>query len=175
MFLATQACTNFINECMHEPSYDVFSSMKKLLKRKIDIHSFLRFCKPATPFLKNKTFAVNKTVVCAMPDTAGLDEIMEAEAMEYQTEEEEEKGSLAMGDDNPQQNAPKKHGWMRTMLKLKDKRLRQNNSQRRNSFRTQSFPALRPRYFIEPRPMPALPDDSGDSLPAARATYREDQ
>ena len=59
-----------------------------------------------------------------MPDTAGLDEIMEVEAMEYQTEEEEEKGSLAMGDDNPQQNAPKT--WMDAHdAKLKDKQPKQ--------------------------------------------------
>ena len=42
-----------------------------------------------------------------MPDTAGLDEIMEAEVLSIRLREEEEKGSLAMGDDNPQQNAPK--------------------------------------------------------------------
>ena len=33
-FLDSQACTNFINECMHEPSYDVVFFNEKIVEKK---------------------------------------------------------------------------------------------------------------------------------------------
>ena len=159
-FLDTQACTNFINECMHEPSYDVVFFNEKIVEKK-NRSRWVISRKPATPFLKNKEFAVSKTVVCAAPDGSGLEVLRRGE-----DEEEEDEGSE--GEEEGEKGEEESSGCT-TPRSARRSHRRHEGRKRRQKLRSQSFPALRPAFFIDPRPTPQLPDDGGDALSSLHA------
>jgi len=169
-FLDTQACTNFINECMHEPSYDVVFFNEKIVEKK-NRSRWVISRKPATPFLKNKEFAVSKTVVCAAPDGSGLEELRRGEdddEEEDEGSEGEEEGEKGEQGEKGEKGEEKSSGCT-TPRSARRSRRRNEGRKRRQNLRSQSFPSLRPAFFIDPRPTPQLPDDGGDALSSLHA------
>jgi pentatricopeptide repeat protein len=157
-FLNSQACTNFINECMHEPSYDVVFFNEKIIEKR-NRSRWVISRKPATPFLKNKEFAVSKTVVCAAPDISGLTELLKQE------EEKEEILQEMQEVEENEERSPRPTTKVDSPTTKNRRRMRKI----RKSLRSQSFPTLRPHFFIDPRPTPELPDDGGDALSSLHA------
>ena len=71
IFLSTQAVSTFLSECCSAaPTYDVLFFNESIIAKMN--RSRLRWFKRSTPFLRDASYAVSKTVVCAAPDASNL-------------------------------------------------------------------------------------------------------